>query len=200
MEAFFRPLVLRVKAFKVLIVGLPGSPLTSFPSNQILNNKYLASVLSSFLTHAAATSLWGEDSSVPKVLYTTGNGSNIGLYFMYHYLTEGGDEEDPALHINLKEGFKTMMLVNSFTNLDKNLKSVLRRLLALPGTASLVERSMHISALCFSTTYLEYTSSRKEALKEFYSTRSSWRLNGADEIDVGAVNLLKVLLLSIHNQ
>ena len=84
------------------------------------------------------------------------------------------------------------MLINGFSYVDDDLRKIIRALIiGLPYTASLTERELYVINLHLSKEYLDKINSRKLGISEFFSTRSSWRINGADELDIGAKDLLK---------
>ena len=113
------------------------------------------------------------------VLIGSGNGANVGAYYVTHYSRlnhdGGGDgmdgmdgseeNEEPLSRV-----LRCVMLVNMFSHLDKGLTRALKRMIRLHRSAVHAERVVNLAALMFSSRYME-EHTRQTVLHDFYTTR-----------------------------
>ena len=115
------------------------------------------------------------------VLIGSGNGANVGAYYVTHYSRlnhDGGgmdgmgdgmdgseENEEPLSRV-----LRCVMLVNMFSHLDKGLTRALKRMIRLHRSAVHAERVVNLAALMFSSRYME-EHTRQTVLHDFYTTR-----------------------------
>eukprot|EP01038_Epipyxis_sp_PR26KG_P004789 gene4789-6716_t len=178
MQSSFQSLLTKYPFAKIVLIGLPGLPNTTWPKGWILNSdlhsrsiaKCLQHLLSKKIILSTNATIVQENSNEPVFMFGFGTGSYSLSRFISLYL--------PQLP-RLEHHVRSVGLVNGLLRYNKKFKKICKELRSSLSQSTLYEINELVTSLHFWNDYL-FKEGKENVLQKFWSTRRGLRMSSTN--------------------